>query len=82
MQNFFNLLVKKWAVEQGIFKLCTKKKLLGYQSYPVKWMKKVHFSKKLKNEKNLVELGRRYYTAMESFPFWKSSYFTSTRNNY
>ena len=69
MQFFFKLLVKKWAWEQGIFNLCTKKKLLGYQSYPGKWMKKVHFSENDKMNKNLGELGGRNYTGMETFPF-------------
>ena len=46
-----------------------KKKLLGYQSYPGKCMKKVHFSGNEKMNKNLGELGGRNYTGMESFPF-------------
>ena len=46
-----------------------KKKLLGYQSYPGNWMKKVHFSENEKKNKNLGELGGRNYTGMESFPF-------------
>ena len=48
MQNFFMLLVKKWTMENGVFDLCKKKKLLDSQIYPTTWTRKV---KKSENEK-------------------------------